>query len=101
MKKILKKAKAIKAVKRKVAKPFTAKFEPSELTNKQVKVLELLASNGPLTLPEVGDVAFERERPAKKRCSWARNQFRNLRAHKLVTHKARQKDQPATYASTI
>jgi len=78
-------------------KPFTAKFTPAPLTDRQRKVFDFLLSHGEATIKEIGDTVFKRERPAAKRSSWARNQLRNLRAWKAVRHVPRKGTEPAKY----
>ncbi len=87
------------AKKRKIAAPYTAKFAPAPLTERQERVVAFIKKNGPSTLQQIGDEVFKRERPASKRCSWARNQMRNIRANKLVKHTPRKGDKAATYAA--
>lgn len=80
-------------------KPFTAKFNASQVKDRARKVFEFLKKNGLSTIKEIGDGVFARERPAAKRTSWVRNQLRVLRGWKAVHHVARKGKEPAKYST--
>ena len=97
--KAAKTANSLKIASKKIIKAahYTAKFGQTQLTVRAKKVAVFI-KEGPASLKEIADAVFARERPATKRNSWARNQMRVLRGHKLVTRTARKGDKPTVYA---
>lgn len=95
------KTKSTKKTKRKTpVKPYTAKFSPGHVSSRALKVFNFVRDNGPVTIQEIGNDVFKRERPAAKRNSWVRNQLRVLRGWKVLKHWPRKGTaEPAKYST--